>query len=251
MVLSRRGAVSIMELAQGVHHFQTDPFNWYVIEEAGRLTLVDAGFPGNFAVFRDGIRSIGRDIKDVEAVILTHAHADHMGFADTVANAAKAPVYIHRNDVVAAQRVLELPWSALLSNAWRPYMAGMLSKAVMNGVFSSAHVARPQPIEEGAVLDIPGRPNVIHTPGHTAGEVSFFLPIQRVLISGDTLVTRDLYTGRFGHPQLTRPRLNDDYNEARKSLDRLKELGDIIMLPGHGRPWRGNISEAIAMALAV
>ena len=37
-----------MELVKGVHHFQTGPFNWYVVEEAGRITLVDAGFPGIF-----------------------------------------------------------------------------------------------------------------------------------------------------------------------------------------------------------
>lgn len=68
-----------MELAKGIYHFPTGPFNWYVIEEGGRLTLVDAGFPGHFGVFSDGVRSIGREMKDVEAVILSHAHADHMG----------------------------------------------------------------------------------------------------------------------------------------------------------------------------
>ncbi|MBI4893172.1 MAG: MBL fold metallo-hydrolase [Acidobacteria bacterium] len=239
-----------MQIAPGVHHFNTDPFNWYVLEEAGRLTLVDAGFPGHFGVFMQGIRSLGREIEDVEAVILSHAHADHMGFADRVARAAKAPVFIHRNDEAAAQKVLQLPWSALLSNAWRPYMAGMLTRAAVNGVFSTARVSDPRPFEDGAVLDAPGRPHVIHTPGHTAGEVAFYLPDQRVLISGDTLVTRDLYTGSMGSPQLTRRRLNDDYAEARKSLDRLKDLGNVTMLPGHGHPWQGEISEAIALALA-
>jgi len=66
------------------------------------------------------------------------------------------------------------------------------------------------------------------------------------------LVTKngDTFTGRFWSPQLTRPRLNDDYSEAWKSLQRLKELGSVKMLPGHGRPWQGEISEAIALALA-
>jgi len=48
-----------MELINGIHHFETGPFNWYVIEESGRLTLVDAGFPGHYRVFLDGLRSIG------------------------------------------------------------------------------------------------------------------------------------------------------------------------------------------------
>lgn len=238
-----------MQIAPGVHHFNTDPFNWYVLEEAGRLTLVDAGFPGHFGVFGEGLRSMGREAKDVEAIILSHAHADHMGFAERVAKAAKAPIFIHKNDVAAAQRALQLPWFALLSNAWRPYMAGMLTNAILNRVFSLAHVSNPRPFKDGDILEVPGRPHVIHLSGHTAGEVAFHLPDARVLISGDAMVTRDLYTGKFGNPQLTRPGLNDDYNEARRSLERLKGLGRVKMLPGHGRPWDGDISEAISLAL--
>lgn len=202
-----------MELANGIHYFPTGPFNWYVIEEARRITLVDAGFPGHFGNFQKGLESMGRELKDVEAVILTHAHADHMGFADRVAKAAKAPVFIHEKDVAASRSVMQLPWSALLSNAWRPFMAATLGQAIVNGVFSMAHVSNPHPFKDGDVLDVPGRPHVLHTPGHTPGEVAFYVPAQQVLISGDTLVTRDLYTGGDGL-QLTRPRLNDDYAEA-------------------------------------
>lgn len=44
-----------MELYPGIHHFETGPFNWYVVEEDGRLTLIDAGFPGHYSIFRDGL----------------------------------------------------------------------------------------------------------------------------------------------------------------------------------------------------
>ena len=193
---------------------------------------------------------MGHDMKDVEAVILTHAHADHMGFADRVARSAKAPVYIHANDVSASRRVLQLPWPALLSNAWRPFMASVLAKAIANGVFSTAHISKPQPLADGAVLQVPGRPHVIHTPGHTAGEVAYYLPEHHVLISGDSLVTQDLYSGKSGQPQLTRPGLNDDYGRARQSLHRLHDVGRVKVLPGHGSSWEGEIREAISLALA-
>lgn len=231
-----------------IHHFKTDPFNWYVVEDAGRITLVDAGFPGHFGVFEQGLRSIGRSVSDVVSILLTHAHADHMGFADRVSRASKAPVWIHRDDAVAAQRILELPWVALLSNAWRPFTAGMLTHAAVNRVFSSARIANPQQLDDENVLDVPGMPHVIHVPGHTAGEVAFYFPSVKTLISGDTLVTRDLFTGRHVMPRLVRRPLNDNYIQANQSLDRLLELGHVTLLPGHGDPWVGDMYDAVTHA---
>ena len=234
-----------MQVAPGVHHFNTDPFNWYLIEQGDRLTLVDAGFPGHFGVFVRGVESLGRKVSDVHAVILTHAHADHMGFADRAARAANAPVFIHQADVAASRRVLQLPWFGLLSNAWRPFMAGTLVRATINGVFSAAKVSNPKAFVDGDELDVPGRPRVIHVPGHTAGQVAFHLPDCNVLISGDSVVTRDLYSGASVLPQVPRPRLNDDDRAARQSIERFKDLGRITILPGHGSPWTGDAREVL------
>lgn len=236
------------EIAPGIHHFNTDPFNWYVIAEDSRLTLVDAGFPGHFDVFEAGLRTIGHDIKDVEAIILTHAHADHMGFAERVSKAAKAPVLIHKSDVAAAGRSLQLPWWGLLLNAWHPFVASMLTRAIANRVFSTARISKALPFNDGDVLDVPGMPHVLHVPGHTTGEVAFYLPERDVLISGDSLITRDLYTGERGQPQVPARLLNDNDKNGRRSLDRLAEVGRVTMLPGHGGPWVGTMREAVEIA---
>ena len=238
-----------MQITPNIHHFDTRPFNWYVIEESSRLTLVDAGFPGHYQTFLDGLKSIGRALKDVEAIILTHAHADHTGFAEKVRRATNAPVFIHQADAAKVQRVLQLPWVGLLSNAWRPYTATMLGTAVYNGVFTFPHVSKVFEFNDGDVLDVPGRPHVFHTPGHTPGEVAFYLPDREVLISGDTLVTQDLYTGRAIEPQVPRDWLNYDFKQAQNSLARLKDIGKTTILPGHGKPWTGEISAAIESAL--
>ena len=89
-------------IAPGVHHFDTFPFNWYVVEEAGRLTLVDAGFPDHYDVLIAGLRSIGRELRDVEAVVLTHIHADHVGFAERLRRELGVPVYVHEDDLAAS-----------------------------------------------------------------------------------------------------------------------------------------------------
>lgn len=237
-----------MELAPGVHQFDTDPFNWYVLEEAGRLTLVDAGFPGHYRAFRAGLAEIGREVKDVAAVVLTHAHLDHLGFARRVAREAQAPVMIHQHDVAAAGRILQLPWYGLVSRAWRPYTAYMLATATLNGVFTLNTIPNAVPFSDGQVLDVPGRPQVIHTPGHTVGEVSLLLEKQRVLITGDTLVTRNVYTGAGGQPQVTPPLVNQDYAQCYASLDRLADLGTLMMLTGHGPAWTGDMRDAVSIA---
>lgn len=237
-----------MEIIRGVHRFDTGPFNWYILEERGRLTLVDAGFPGHYAVFLDGLKQMGRTLQDLEAIVLTHAHADHTGFAERLRVETKRPVFIHRDDRDGSARPLNFPWYGLLSNAWRSHPRKMLFHGLKKGVFRGTAVEEAQFFKDGDHLDIPGKPEVIHVPGHTPGEVAFFLHKRRVLISGDTLITLNLMTGQEGGPQLPHRLLNADTAQARKSIDRLKELGAVTLLPGHGKPWVGSMAEAIAQA---
>lgn len=238
-----------MEIAKGVHHFDCGPFNWYLIEENGRLTLVDAGFPGHYKVYKKGLEALGKTSKDIEAIVLTHSHADHIGFAEKVRKEAGVPVFVHKEDAKMACKPLQLPWFGLLSNAWRAYTAKMLGIAIVNGVFTLPHLTKVQTVEDGQILDIPGKPKILHTPGHTNGEIALFLEDRKILMSGDTIVTRNLLTGELGNPQLTNPILTNNYKQAMRSLDLLRELGNITMLAGHGTPWTGDINVAVDIAI--
>lgn len=237
-----------MEILPGLHHFNTDPFNWYVLQEGGRLTVVDAGFPGHYTVLRQGLKSIGHTPRDIEAIIVTHAHADHMGFAHRLHRETNAPVFMHPADIVAAGRPLQLPWWGLLSNAWRPFMASMLTRATVNGVFWAPGITGLRALKDGDTLDVPGRPRVIHAPGHTPGQIALHLPGLDALLSSDVLITRNLLTGAHGAPQLAHWLLNTDHQQARRSLDRLREIGRVTLLPGHGKPWRGLMTDALKLA---
>lgn len=237
-----------MEVASGVHHFTNYKFNWYIVEDGGRLTVIDTGFAGHYQLFKASLRSMGRGVGDVEAILITHAHADHTGFAPRLSKETGAPVYLHHADTALARRPLYLPWGGLLSRAWRPYTASMLAHAVGHGVLRMPRIKTAQSIEDGQVLDIPGRPRIIHVPGHTPGDVVAHLPDRGVLFSGDALVTRDLYTGCDIPPQPTGPSLSVNHDDAVRHLDRLGDLGPITLLPGHGRPWRGEARDAVDAA---
>lgn len=96
-------------------------------------------------------------------------------------------------------------------------------------------------------LPVPGKPRVIFAPGHTPGSCALYAADRDVLLCGDVLATRNIFTGREGDPQLLGA-ADEDHDEAKASLARLEGLGSVTLLPGHENPWRGDIDEALALA---
>src|SRR4051812_41324778 len=90
-------------VAPGVQRIGTSLVNWYVVEDGGRVTVVDAALPRYRPQLDDALGAIGRTIRDVEAVVLTHAHPDHVGCADKIRSDAGARVLIHEHDAEAAR----------------------------------------------------------------------------------------------------------------------------------------------------
>src|SRR5215208_7930489 len=76
------GRMNGEELAEGVYGFETHGVvNWYLVEDGDRLTAIDAGLSSSWDEFTGWIKKKKRRISDLEAVVLTHAHVDHFGFA--------------------------------------------------------------------------------------------------------------------------------------------------------------------------
>ena len=74
-----------MELAPSIRRLGNGMINVYLLEEAGGVTIVDTGAPGYYS--RDlpaELAAMGRTLADVRAVVLTHAHSDHLGFAERI-----------------------------------------------------------------------------------------------------------------------------------------------------------------------
>ena len=74
--------------AEGIHRIEDAHTNWYLIEDGGRLTVVDTGFPRSWGSLQSALRQLGHGLGAIEAVVLTHAHFDHMGFARRAAAGA-------------------------------------------------------------------------------------------------------------------------------------------------------------------
>ena len=102
-----RSTVGVRTLERGVFRLGSSMVNWYAVEDGGRLTIIDAGLPKHAEALEAGLRSVGRELSDIEALVLTHAHPDHIGVAGFL-RARGVPVHVHREDAgMLANRVGE------------------------------------------------------------------------------------------------------------------------------------------------
>jgi glyoxylase-like metal-dependent hydrolase (beta-lactamase superfamily II) len=237
-----------LSAAPGIHRVHDVFVNWYVAEEAGRLTVVDAGIPGSWRSLDELLARLGRTRADIAAVILTHAHLDHIGIAERLRRETGAPVSIHPADVGLTRHPLlyrtERPAFLYLGQRQTRRTFG----AVLRGrVASSPRLREVQTFADGDTLAVPGSPRVVATPGHTAGHVSFHFPAADAVVAGDALVTEDPYTSRTG-PCLVARAATRDSAQADASLDAIAATGATHVLPGHGPAWHDGAAEAARLA---
>ena len=235
------------DITEGVHRIGEHFLNWYLIEDGGQLTVVDAGLPASWRSMLQALNAIRHTPDNIEALVLTHAHFDHIGFAERARAELGIPVWVHENDAPLTKR----PWLYMTERSPLSYLSrGNLPIA---SAFIRAGAPRVGPIREvrrfgnEGILDVPGSPRVLFTPGHTLGHVSLHLPERDVVIAGDALVTHDPYTDTRG-PRIVAQGATADSERALASLERLAGTGAGTLLPGHGEPWTGGAELAVREA---
>ena len=168
--------------------------NVYVLHDKGHVLIID---PGRSA---KTIASVIAPDETVDAVILTHGHADHTQAADDISEMYHCPVYMNREDYILVD----------------PSFAG---KHGFDGPVYS-EILDLQAVMKIGVFDL----QIHYTPGHTAGSVC--VQYKNLLFSGDTL-----FAGSIGRTDL----YSGDEMQMAQSLEYLKKLPhDLKVLPGHG-----------------
>jgi glyoxylase-like metal-dependent hydrolase (beta-lactamase superfamily II) len=236
------------QVADGVHRLGTKWANFYVVWQDDEATVIDAGYPGYWDLLARALSALGRAPNAIRGVIVTHHHIDHVGTAEAVRSRTGARVWAHPADapMITGQQRSHVP-PGFYRQSWRPSMVRYLAHTVRVGGASYRPVSEVQTLVDGQQIDLPGRPNVIHTPGHTAGHCSVLIRERGVLFAGDALVNFDYASGKQG---LRQHRFNDDRERALASLDRLAPLNADVVLFGHGDPFRGDPAHAVEMASA-
>jgi glyoxylase-like metal-dependent hydrolase (beta-lactamase superfamily II) len=235
----------------GIHRLQIPtPFavgrvNCYLIEDRP-LTLVDTGPNSGKSLdeLQHQLEGLGHAIEDLELVVITHQHIDHLGLVEIVASRSGADVAAietvvpfvesysedaERDDAFAGGLMLRYGIPEDLVTALRSVSRSF------RGWGASAKVTRP--LHDGERLELAERAfEVQHRPGHSPSDTVFWDAERRILLCADHLISHI-----SSNPLLSRPLDgSDDRPKALvtylRSLAQTRELPAEILLPGHGEP---------------
>lgn len=192
----------------------------YLWRDGADLTLIDAGHAGAAAAIEGAIRSLGLRPEQLQRIVLTHCHRDHVGAAGELAARWGAEVLAHRLDAPVVRGDLLVPEPVLLE--WeRPLYAHGLT------VPQAPPTRVDRELTDGEVLPFGGGAVIVHAPGHTPGSIGVHLPSHGVLFTGDCIA---------GVGQVMLGVFNVDRAEAIATFGRLAALSPSVACFGHGDP---------------
>ena len=235
----------------GVHRlaiptpFAVGRVNVYLIED-DPLTLIDAG-PNSgtsFDVLQHGVAELGHRLEDIELVVLTHPHIDHLGLVSLVAKHAGADVaaldaavpYIE-NYSAESQANDDFAYGLMLRHGIPPDVATALRSVTRAFHAWGARADVTRPLSDGSELSLRDRTfHVHHRPGHSPADTVFYDRDRKQLIAGDHLIRHI-----SSNPIVTRPRSGADERPQSlviylESLRATREMDIDLVLPGHGDP---------------
>ena len=189
-----------------IRAYTVGPFqeNTYVLRADGseRAIVIDPGDNGEQLL--EAIEKLGAT---VEAILITHTDVDHVGAVAPLAKATGAPVYCPRLEV--------------------DRLADIMGHVPIDGIGPYEGYDADETVEGGETLDLAGlRIEVVATPGHTEGHVTYVFPDEGVIASGDVLFQNSV--GRTDRP-------NGDHQTLLDSIATLLERcpDETLVLPGH------------------
>jgi glyoxylase-like metal-dependent hydrolase (beta-lactamase superfamily II) len=234
--------------AAGIHRiavptpFAVGRVNVYVIED-NPLTLVDTGpnSGSSLDVLEREIGKLGHAIEDLERIVVTHQHIDHIGLVQILANRSGAEVVAldrlvpflegYRDEAAAED---EFATATMLRHGMSEEVARALASVSLAFRAWGAGATVTRSVEDGETLDFAGRSlDVLFRPGHSATDTVFLDRERRMLVGGDHLLG-----AISSNPLISRPRDGGERRRALieyiESLRMTRELDLDLVLPGHG-----------------
>ena len=255
ITISPDHVVPMDEIARGVQSLRVTFVNVFALTHPdGSWTLIDAAVPLSQSFIKSWAERHFHSAP--RAIVLTHGHFDHVSAARELADHWDVPIYAH---------TLEFPYL----NGQQSYPApntgaggglmSLLSPSYPREPINLGKRLRPLPSVENGTAVLPELPDwqILHTPGHTPGHVSFFRPADGTLLVGDAFCTTKpesfFEAALLQQPELHGPPayFTSDWDAAQNSVQQLALLRPQIVAPGHGKPLAGaDVADALARLAA-
>ena len=218
-----------MEILKNIYHIQMGFINVYLLVDEDGLILVDSGAFFSHRKIISFMQELDFQPGDIKAVLITHADFDHVGAIPTLRKLAGFEVFASQ---VAADALA-------IGRSSRELKIGPIGRSIANTFekYALPRVKVERIVNEGDLLTFMGGIEVVSTPGHTPGHLSYYLADQKILFCGDSMRSNDagLTSGCI------RP-ITWDEDMVYVSIRKQSKLGAEIVGVGHG-PVTTNVSE--------
>ncbi len=223
--------MGVSEILPGVAQIGLGFVSAFVVAGEGGPSLVDCGLRTHLQRVRSALSEAGGAGR-LRHVVITHHHRDHVGPLSQLTTEA-TEVWAH-------------PADAVVIRGERPAPSPDSRSSLERGVFRLVERVGSHPtparvdheLTDGEEIPIGDGVIAYHTPGHTAGHVSFLMPSKRVLFVGDAAAN---YFGRIGPPFGLS---SEDHQEVKKSIAKIAGIEFDIACFGHGRVLKGGAASA-------
>jgi glyoxylase-like metal-dependent hydrolase (beta-lactamase superfamily II) len=244
-----QASMTLEHVADHVLRGGDDLVNWYLVQDPAGVFAIDAGLPRHWPQLLAGLEQL-ESPRQLAAIVLTHGHVDHVGWAQRAHDQLNAEIFVMEAEAALLASPLR---AARHERSPLPYLRHPSARRALKALIAGGAL-RIQPVSDwtrapsGDLVRVPGSAKLIPTPGHTTGHCAVLLDAQRVLFTGDALVTVDPLSGGTG-PRLMARGATEDSRAARESVQRLAEISADVLLPGHGKPWTATVASAVERAL--
>lgn len=199
----------------------------FLVDDGIGLTLIDTLYDADAAFIVKVIQHMGRELRDLRNIVITHAHRSHLGGLAALKSQSGATVWAHEweSDIIAGDRKAQ----AITLIPRRPLRVFHLQAGLALGLGPHRSCEVDKFLKDG---DSVGPLQILHAPGHSPGHLALFWKERRTLFAGDAIAT-------WPELGLGWPAFNLNPRQHHHSLLKLNELGADVVAVGHGEPATG------------
>lgn len=213
--------------------------NFYIVERNHSLFLIDAGVNNDtyWDALMSALQKHDYQLSDLDAILLTHHHPDHIGLVYRIASLIDIPVYIHPYGLPKLKGDPEYIYMSytFFKDLFNKLNCGDFGKAEARRIYQNRLNQKEtvldwniQEITQQAIFDL----KIIDIPGHAPDQVAFHLEDENIIFCGDLLIEHQAVSA-FVEPALDGSRINA-LQQHRKSLEKIIQLNPELALSGHG-----------------